>query len=88
MAIIAQQRFQWEKIEALGDLERLQLVLEHLPDAELVRQLERRRGRGRNDYPLRAVWNSLLAGVVFQQPSIESLRRELGRNAQYGGSAS
>lgn len=82
MAIIAQQRFQWEKIEALGDLERLQLVLEHLPDAELVRQLERRRGKGRNDYPVRAVWNSLLAGVVFQHPSIESLRRELGRNAQ------
>ena len=82
MARIAQQRFPWEEIEALGDLERLQLLLDHLPDAELVRQLERRRGRGRNDYPVRAVWNSLLAGVVFQHPSIASLRRELGRNAQ------
>ncbi|HAP32718.1 MAG TPA: DDE transposase, partial [Firmicutes bacterium] len=30
----------------------------------------------------RAVWNSVLAGVVYQHPSIESLRRELRRNAQ------
>jgi hypothetical protein len=26
------------------------------------------------------MWNSILAGVVFQHPSIESLRRELARN--------
>jgi hypothetical protein len=28
------------------------------------------------------VWNSILAGVVFQHPSIEALRRELSRNAE------
>ena len=28
------------------------------------------------------MWNSILAGVVFQHPSIESLRRELSRNGQ------
>lgn len=28
----------------------------------------------------RARWNSILAGVVFQHPPIESLRRELNRN--------
>lgn len=31
---------------------------------------------------MRALWNSLVAGVVFQHPSVESLRRELVRNAQ------
>ncbi len=83
MAIIAQKRlFDWHEIEESGDLKRLQLVLEHLPDEKLMRSLERRRGHGRNDYPIRAVWNSILAGVVYQHPSIESLRRELSRNGQ------
>ena len=83
MAIIPQRRlFGWEEIEQLGDLERLRLVLENLPDEELMRDLEKERKRGRDDYPVRAVWNSILAGVVYQHPSIESLRRELRRNAQ------
>lgn len=83
MAIIPQQRlFGWQEIDELGDLERLVLVLDHLPDEELMRKLEQERGKGRDDYPVRAVWNSILAGIVFQHPSIESLRRELLRNAQ------
>jgi len=49
-----------------------------------MRLLESHRGKGRNDYPIRAVWNSILAGVVFQHNSIESLRRELLRNGQLG----
>ncbi|ADN03001.1 transposase of ISLsa3, OrfA [Spirochaeta thermophila DSM 6192] len=66
----------------MGDLHRLRLVLENLPDEELMQQLEQRRGRGRNEYPVRAMWNSLVAGIVFQHPSIEQLRRELLRNGQ------
>ena len=83
MAIIPQKSlFQWNEIESLGDLERLQLVLRHLPDEALMRHLERDRGKGRDDYPIRPMWNSLIAGVVFQHPSVEALRRELSRNAQ------
>jgi hypothetical protein len=83
MAIIAQKvLFGWEEIEELGDLERLELVLHYLPDEALMVELERLRGRGRDDYPVRAVWNSILAGVVFQHDSVESLRRELKRNGQ------
>jgi len=73
--------FRWQEIEDLRDLERLRLVLGYLPDEPLMRRLEADRGRGRDDYPVRAVWNSLLAGIVFQHPSVESLRRELQRNA-------
>jgi hypothetical protein len=47
-----------------------------------MQKLEQERGKGRDDYPIRAVWNSLLAGIVYLHPSIESLRRELGRNGQ------
>ena len=83
MATIPQTRlFCWEEVENLGELKRLDLVLKAMPDEGLMRVLEAQRGRGRDDYPVRAVWNSLLAGVVFQHPSVESLRRELLRNAQ------
>ncbi len=83
MATIPQrQLFSWKEIEELGDLERLRLVLDYLPDELLMRALEDNRGRGRDDYPIRAVWNSILAGIVYQHQSIEQLRRELSRNAQ------
>ncbi len=83
MAIIPQlPLFSWDEVETLGDLDRLRLALEYLPDGPLVERLEAFRGHGRDDYPVRAIWNSVLAGIVFQHPSIESLRRELGRNGQ------
>lgn len=83
MAIIPQQTlFIWSEIEELGDLERLRLVIEYMPDEELMEKLEDERGKGRDDYPVRAMWNSVLAGVVFQHISVESLRRELSRNGQ------
>ena len=49
MAIIPQQQklFGWEDLEGLGDLERLRLVLEQMPDERLMQRLERERGRGR-----------------------------------------
>ncbi|MBS3874003.1 MAG: transposase [Firmicutes bacterium] len=83
MAIIPQKQFfGWQEVDELGDLERLVLVITALPDEELMKTLERERANGRNEYPIRAVWNSILAGIVYQHPSIESLRRELRRNAQ------
>jgi len=83
MLIIPQlSLFSWQDLEELGDLERLVIVLDTVPDEALMGQRETARGRGRNEYPVRAMWNSVLAGVVFQHPSIESLRRELARNAQ------
>ena len=83
MAIIHQpQLFSWNDVEAHSDLHRLRMVLEAVPDELLMRTLEAERKGRRDEYPLRAVWNSLLAGLVFQHPSIESLRRELRRNAE------
>ena len=83
MATIPQRPlFCWNEIDELGDLHRLRLVLEALPDESLMTALEQHRGRGRDDYPIRAMWNSLLAGIVFQHASVEQLRRELSRNGQ------
>jgi len=74
--------FTWKDIEASSDLDRLRLVMDVLPDEEFMRYLENRRGRGRNDYPIRPTWNAILAGIVFQHEHVESLRRELKRNAE------
>ena len=83
MAIITQEGlFDWRDIEDLGDLERLQIILDNLPDEELMQHLEARRKKGRNDYPIRPMWNSLICTIIFEHQSIESLRRELARNGQ------
>lgn len=47
-----------------------------------MRHLENERGKGRDDYPIRAMWNSILAGIVFEHKKTASLRRELSRNGQ------
>ena len=47
-----------------------------------MQTLEAERRNGRNDYPVRPMWNSLIAAFVFQHPSIAALRRELLRNLQ------
>ena len=83
MATILQPAlFSWQEIDACSDLDRLDLVLSVLPDDDMMHLLEKERGKGRNDYPVRVIWNTLLAGIVFQHPSIASLRRELLRNAE------
>jgi len=47
MAIIPQKQiFSWEDIEEKGDLERLILVLNVIPDEILANKLEALRGRG------------------------------------------
>ncbi len=41
MAIMPQKGlFSWEEIDVLGDLELLQLVLNYLPDKQLMKHLE------------------------------------------------
>lgn len=68
--------------ENLGDLERLQNVLENLPDEELMEKLKSIRGKGRNEWPVEAMWNSFIASFIFDHDSIASLLRELNRNSQ------
>lgn len=87
MAIIQELRFfSWKdfqnNLQTLGDLERFKLVVETMPDEKLIEILRTLRANGRNDHPIEAMWNSVLAGIVFELVSIESLRRELSRNAQ------
>lgn len=83
MNIIPQMNlFEEDIFENLGDLERLQLVLSTMDDAELIHKLYRIRGKGRNDWPCESMWNSFIASFLFEHESVESLLRELRRNKQ------
>ena len=81
MAIIPQpDLFSWDHVDASSEMDRLRWVLDAMPDEPLMCALEAARKGRRNDYPIRPVWNSVIAGIVFQHNGVESLRRELARN--------
>jgi hypothetical protein len=66
----------------LGDIERLWPAFDGIDDEPLMRALEKKRGKGRDDYPIRVIWNLVIAMKVFGHRTVESFRRELSRNAQ------
>ena len=72
--------FDYTEIEILGDLERLKLALENIEDNELCKKLEKERGNGRDDYPIRVMLNLIYAMKVYGHRSVASFRRELSRN--------
>ena len=81
--IISQYTFaDYGEIEILGDLERFRLALQGMDDEALMQKLEMRRYKGRNDYPVRAMWNLTIAMKVFGHRTVGSFRRELSRNSQ------
>lgn len=81
--IITQQSiFNYTEIEELGDLERLKLALEGIDDEELMKHMENKRRNGRNEYPVRVMWNLFLAMKVFQHDTVNSFIRECNRNSQ------
>ena len=83
MNIIPQMKlFEESDFEYLGDLERLQRLLNALDDEKLVQKLNKIRGKGRNDWTCAAMWNSFIASFLFEHETIESLLRELRRNKQ------
>ena len=83
MAIIAQiNLFDYCEIEKLGDLERLNLAFEGIDDEKLMEKLENKRKNGRDDYPVRVMWNLLIAMIVFEHKKVSTFRRELSRNSQ------
>lgn len=72
--------FDYSEIEILGDLERCKLLIDNVPDEKIINKLIEIRGKGRNEYPVIPVWNSLLIMPIIECSTIEQLRRELSRN--------
>ena len=81
MKIISQiSLFDYSEIEILGDLERCKFIVDNVPDEKIIKKLTEIRGKGRNDYPIIPIWNSLLIMPLIECSTIEQLRRELLRN--------
>lgn len=59
---------------------RLLLVLDALDDNELIRKLVSKRKGRRNRYPVRMLWQSLIAAKVYGIATVNGLIRELNRN--------
>lgn len=81
MKIITQiSVFDYSEIEILGDLERCKLLINNVPDEQIVNKLIEIRGKGRNEYPIIPLWNSILIMPLIECSTVEQLRRELSRN--------
>ena len=66
MKIITQiSVFDYSEIEILGDLERCKLLINNVPDEQIVNKLIEIRGKGRNEYPIIPLWNSILIPQVL-----------------------
>jgi len=74
--------FDHSEIDELGDLERLKLLFEGIEDEPLMIKLENNRKYGRDDFPVRVMWNLILAMKVFGHDSVNSFIRECKRNSQ------
>ncbi len=73
MATLSQvQLFSWDEVEASPEILRLSRTLEALPDEKVIAALLHSRKGKRNDRPVEAAWNSLVAGIVFGHDGVES----------------
>lgn len=62
--------------------DRLLAVLQALPAERLLRAVEGDPAPGRRGYPARVLWACLVAGIVYQIPTVAELRRHLATNPQ------
>ena len=74
--------FSWEKVDASPEIVRLGALLDALPDEALLRSLHAHRKGRHDEYPLRALWRSTVAGIVLGHKGPAELIRELRRNAE------
>jgi hypothetical protein len=56
-------------------------LLEAIPDEPLLRALREHRGRGRNEYPVEALWGVVVLTVALRHNGFEACLAELRRNA-------
>jgi hypothetical protein len=76
-----QSVFAWEKLEDTPSLATLREAMATVPDGPLLAALRRRRGHGRNEYPVTVLWGVLLLTVALRHTGVEACLAELHRNA-------
>jgi len=78
--ILQQDLFGWKSVKLMPALERFTMVRDTLDDECLVSELERQRGKGRDDYPVRPMWNAVVFFPLTGHTTWKSYVRELERN--------
>lgn len=73
--------FAWESLEDSPGLGTIKKLLAVIPDAKLLEDLRRHRGRGRDDYPVHVLWGVVLLRIILRHCSFEAVLGELQRNA-------
>ena len=56
--------FAWAELEDSPSLVTIRAVLQSLPDQDLLDGLQRARGHGRDDYPVRVLWGVTVLAVL------------------------
>jgi len=77
---VSKPLFAWDCLEDSPSLKTIRDFLAAIPDGRLLEGLRQWRGKGRNDYPVRAVWGSLLLTFALRHATIEDCLAELRRN--------
>jgi Transposase DDE domain len=72
--------FAWDCLEDHPALATIKRLLETVPDGKLLDGLKAARGKGRNDYPVRALWGVVLLTIALRHTGFEACLGELRRN--------
>ena len=60
----------WQKITKISPEKCFEIALENIPNQNLLKALEFHRGKGRNDYPVCALWRELLSKLILGEQSL------------------
>jgi hypothetical protein len=77
---ISKPLFAWDALEDSPSLQSIRLLLEAIPDQALLQSLREARGKGRDDYPVEALWGTLLLAIALRHVSTDACLEDLKRN--------
>jgi Transposase DDE domain/Transposase domain (DUF772) len=77
---ITKPLFAWDALEDSPSLQSLRLLLEAIPDQPLLQSLRAARGKGRDDYPVEVLWDTLVLASARRHVSTDACLEDLKRN--------
>jgi hypothetical protein len=77
---ISKPLFAWDALEDSPSLQTLREFLASIPDERLLESLRQTRGKGRDDYPVTALWGTFLLAIVLRHHTMDACLQELERN--------
>jgi len=72
--------FAWDELADSLEVSTIRRTLSLVPDGKLLESLRAWRGHGRNDYPVEALWGTVLLTILLRHVTFEACLGELRRN--------